>query len=147
MREFCEDCGKSANYGTCEERKRRWCAGCGKAHNAICLKRQKMCEACGVNPTTQSKRVHGLLTRWCNSCGPLHAMAELTGRPAAEIKAEDAEFEAKADEVAKRARQEHEDDRAARSTREATKRRIETVQVKLEDGEEVAMPLAGQGHC
>jgi hypothetical protein len=32
----CEDCGaKTASYGTPTERKRRWCAGCGKSHGAV----------------------------------------------------------------------------------------------------------------
>ena len=45
---MCEDCGsKAASFGTPTVRTKRWCAGCGKAHNAIRLTRQKMCEDCG----------------------------------------------------------------------------------------------------
>eukprot|EP01051_Picozoa_sp_SAG22_P010595 SAG22_NODE_960_length_6295_cov_76.270497_4_plen_529_part_00 len=36
QRQLCETCGsKEKNYGLANEGKKRWCSGCGKAHNAV----------------------------------------------------------------------------------------------------------------
>eukprot|EP01050_Picozoa_sp_SAG11_P036998 SAG11_NODE_14366_length_614_cov_2.487379_1_plen_66_part_00 len=44
---MCEECGsKLATYGLAAEKRRRWCAGCGKAHGAVDVA-SKMCEECG----------------------------------------------------------------------------------------------------
>ena len=74
MSQLCEGCGtKQANFGTPTERKKRWCAACGKAHRAVNLKRQKMCEGCGTKqagfgtPTERKKR-------WCGECGKTPGM-------------------------------------------------------------------------
>eukprot|EP01043_Picozoa_sp_COSAG02_P118568 COSAG02_NODE_55165_length_292_cov_0.668394_1_plen_77_part_10 len=61
MSQLCEGCGtKQANFGTPTERKKRWCAACGKAHRVVNLKRQKMCEGCGTKHasfSTEAQRV------------------------------------------------------------------------------------------
>eukprot|EP01046_Picozoa_sp_COSAG06_P036370 COSAG06_NODE_4003_length_4670_cov_882.870488_2_plen_742_part_00 len=78
MSQLCEGCGtKQANFGTPTERKKRWCAACGKAHRVVNLKRQKMCEGCGTKhagfgtPTERKKR-------WCAGCGKAHGAVNLS---------------------------------------------------------------------
>ena len=45
----CEDCGlKQANFGLPNEKKKRWCAPCGKPHGAQRTTSQKMCEKCKI---------------------------------------------------------------------------------------------------
>ena len=50
------------------ERKKRWCAGCGKAEGAGLLKTQNLCEGCGLK-----RKNYGLVSegkrRWCAGCG------------------------------------------------------------------------------
>jgi hypothetical protein len=46
----------------------RWCAGCGAAHGAVSLQKQKICEGCdlkgpGYGLASEGKR------RWCAGCG------------------------------------------------------------------------------
>jgi hypothetical protein len=57
MPRMCEDCTKKqASFGTEVERKRRWCAPCGKAHGAISLLKKKT--------PLQKKRAH----KMCEDC-------------------------------------------------------------------------------
>ena len=38
MKNACEECGlKTKNYGTMQEKRRRWCLECSKAHNGVLI--------------------------------------------------------------------------------------------------------------
>jgi hypothetical protein len=49
MNKKCEGCGlKQPNCGLSAEGKRRWCAGCAKAHAGAVDIMHKKCEDCGL---------------------------------------------------------------------------------------------------
>ena len=91
-RKMCEGCGlKQANYGLASEAKRRWCAGCMKAKEAVPLAtdphaqaagstrgvaRSKECEDCELKPPRFGLASEGR-KRWCAGCVKAHPGALL----------------------------------------------------------------------
>lgn len=61
-------CTKFASFGLSDQRVKRWCGVCGKAHGAIALQAQKSCEDCD-----QTKAHYGMpgegKRKWCGKCG------------------------------------------------------------------------------
>ena len=66
---MCEDCEKvQPTFGLPGERRKRWCAGCGRSNGAVSLSLQKVCEECRM--VTASFGMPGeRMRRWCSSCG------------------------------------------------------------------------------
>jgi hypothetical protein len=59
---------KEPTYGLAAEGKKRWCAGCGAAKGAVSLKKQQMCEGCGLKRAGYGLAAEGKV-RWCAGCG------------------------------------------------------------------------------
>ena len=71
----CEDCGlKQANFGLPNEKKKRWCAPCGKKHPGSFNVKLQDCEDCN-----DTHRSFGMpderKKRWCGDCATKHAGA------------------------------------------------------------------------
>jgi hypothetical protein len=71
----CEGCGlKQPAYGLPAEGKRRWCAGCAKAHAGAVDVKSKKCEGCGLKQPVFGLPAEGK-RRWCAGCAKAHAGA------------------------------------------------------------------------
>jgi hypothetical protein len=71
----CEDCGlKGKSYGLPAEGKKRWCAGCAKAHVGAVDADSKMCEGCGLKRPSFGLPAEGK-KRWCAGCAKAHVGA------------------------------------------------------------------------
>ena len=74
---LCEDCdSKTPSYGLEDERKRRWCYGCAKAHvGAVHLHPERKCEDCGLKGRSFGMESDRNRMRWCSGCAKVHAGA------------------------------------------------------------------------
>ena len=74
---LCEDCDlKQPSFGMVDERKRRWCSGCAKAHvGAVHLRPDRKCEDCGLKVPWFGMEAEPTKHRWCSRCAKAHAGA------------------------------------------------------------------------